>query len=111
MKNIYFIVLSILIIFYMIFSIRKNKLGISNSFVWIVFCIILLILSIFPKSIDFVADFIGIEYPPALFLTICVVVLAIRDFNYSKELEDQKKKIIELEQHIAIMESEKNESK
>ena len=72
----------------------------------------MLILSIFPKSLDWFASFIGISYPPALFLTLCVVVLIVIDFNFSKQLEDHKKKIIELEQHIAILKHEvENEKK
>jgi len=44
-------------------------------------------------------------------LTLCVVLLVIIDFNFSKKMEILSKKIIELEQHIAILESEKNERK
>lgn len=111
MKNIYFIILSILVIVYIISSVRRNKLSVKTSFGWVVACFVMLILSIFPKSLDWFATFIGISYPPALFLTLCVVVLIIIDFNYSKSLEEHRKKIIELEQHIAILESDKNEKK
>lgn len=105
MKNFYFIILSVLILIYIISSVRKNKLSVKTSFGWVVASIAMLVLSIFPKSLDWFASFIGISYPPALFLTLCVVVLIVIDFNFSKQLEDHKKKIIELEQHIAIMES------
>lgn len=113
MKNIYFIILSVFILIYIIGSVRKNKLSVKTSFGWVVASIAMLVLSIFPKSLDWLSLFIGISYPPALFLTLCVVVLVVIDFNYSKQLEDHKKKIIELEQHIAILkyEVEKNEKK
>lgn len=103
MKNIYFIILSILIIIYMVISIRKNKLSVSNSFVWIVFCLALIILSIFPKSLDWFACFIGIEYPPALFLTIAVVILFIINFIYSKKIELLNKKVTNLAQELSIV--------
>lgn len=111
MKNIYFIVLSLLILFYIIYSVRKNKLSVKTSFGWVVASIAMLLLSIFPYSIDWFAKLIGISYGPALFLTLCVVLLIVIDFNYSKTLADHQKKIIELEQHIAIIESELNEKK
>ena len=111
MKNIYFVVLAILIVFYIISSIRKNRLSVKTSFGWIIGAIAMIILAIWPKSLDWLSLFIGISYPPALFLTLCVVALVVIDFNYSKQLEDHKKKIIELEQHIAILESDKNEKK
>ena len=111
MNNIYFIVLSILVIFYIITAVRHDKLSVKTSFGWIMASLAMLFLAIFPYSMDWLAKLLGINYPPALFLTLCVVVLIIIDFNFSKKLEMQSKKIIELEQHIAILESDKNEEK
>ena len=111
MKNEYFIILSILIIFYIILSVRKNKLSVKTSFGWIIASLTILLLSVFPYSIDWLAKVLGINYGPSLFLTLCVVLLVIIDFNYSKKLEEHNKKIIELEQHLALLESEKNEKK
>lgn len=108
MKNWYFIVLSVFVILYIIYSIRKNKLSVNNSFMWIVFCIIMLLLSIFPKSLDWLAEFAGISYPPALFLTIAVVILFILNFQYSKKIEELKKKVIDLGQELSIVKSRKD---
>lgn len=111
MKNYYFIILSIVIIIYIFYSIRKNKLSVKTSFGWIMFCIVMLILSIFPKSLDWLALFLGISYPPALFLTLCVVLLLVIDFNYSKKLDELQKKVIDLAQELSILKAEKNEEK
>lgn len=106
MKNYYFIILAILIIFYIIHSVRKNKLSVITSFGWVMASMAMLLLAIFPYSIDWLADFLSVSYGPSLFLTLCVVFLFIIDFNYSKKIEDHQKKIIELEQHIALLESD-----
>ena len=111
MKNIYFIIVSAFIIIYMVISIRRNKLSISNSFLWIIFCTVLLFLSIFPKSLDWLARLVGISYPPALFLTIAVVILFIINFSYSKRIEDLQKKVIDLAQELSIIKDTKNEKK
>lgn len=112
MKNIYFVILSIFILIYIISSVRKNKLSVKTSFGWVVASIAMLVLSIFPKSLDWLSLFIGISYPPALFLTLCVVILIVIDFNFSKKLEEHNKKIIELEQQISILKHEvENEKK
>ena len=103
MHNIFFIIASILIILYIFYSIRKNKLSIANSFIWIIFCIILLVLSIWPTSLDWLASVLGIAYPPALFLTIAVVILFIMNFIQSKKIEDLHKKIIDLGQELSIL--------
>ena len=47
--NLFFIIISILTIIYIIRKIRKHKLNIDDSIVWIIWSIILLILSMFPK--------------------------------------------------------------
>lgn len=111
MHNIFFIIISILIILYIFYSIRKNKLSITNSFVWIIFCIILLILSIWPTSLDWLANFLGITYPPALFLTIAVVILFIMNFVQSKKIEDLHKKVIDLGQELSILKGKQNGKK
>ena len=66
------------------------------------FCIGMLLLSIFPKSLDWLAGFIGIDYPPALFLTIAVIVLFIMNFIQSKKIEELHKKVIDLGQELSI---------
>ena len=107
MKNIYFIVIALIVIAYMIISIRKNKLSVQNSILWIIYCIALLVLSIFPKSLDWLAGVVGISYPPALFLTIAVVILFTMIFQYSKRIEELQKKVIDLGQELSVVKSEK----
>ena len=111
MNNIFFIVFSLLIIFYIFYSIRKNKLDIANSFIWIIFCIILLILSIWPTSLDWLANVLGIAYPPALFLTIAVVILFIMIFIQSKKIEDLRKKVVDLGQELSILKNKQEDIK
>ena len=107
MKNIFFVIASIIILLYMFISIRKNKLDVTQSFIWIIFCIILLILSIWPKSLDWLAKIIGVEYPPALFLTIASVILFVMNFIQSKKIVDLEKKVVDLGQELSILKSER----
>ena len=103
MHNIFFIIAALLIMLYMLYSIRKNKLSVTNSFIWIIFCIILLILSFWPTSLDWLANLLGIAYPPALFLSITAVILFIINFIQSKKIEDLHKKVIDLSQELSII--------
>ena len=106
MNNIFFIIVALLIILYIFYSIRKNKLDIANSFIWIIFCFILLFLSIWPTSLDWLANLLGIAYPPALFLAVAIVILFIMIFIQSKKIEDLHKKVIDLGQELSIIKSE-----
>ena len=107
MKNIYFIVIALAVIIYIIHSIRKNKISVQQSVLWIIYCIALLVLSIFPKSLDWLAKLMGIDYPPALFLTIAVVILFVMNFVQSKKIEELHKKVIDLGQELSVVKSEK----
>ncbi len=55
MKNIYFIIISLFLLFYVVHIVKKGKLSIKESFWWVVGAIVALILSIFPQSIDVIA--------------------------------------------------------
>ena len=109
MKNVYFIILSLLCMMYVIFIVRKKKLSIGESFWWFFFLIIMLLLSIFPYSIDWLAKIFHIAYPPSLLFVFCIVFLVFMIFRNNKKISEQNEKIIELAQHVAILESELNE--
>lgn len=110
MNTLYFVGIAIIVILYIIISIRKSKLSVYNSSIWIIFCIALLVLSIWPKSLDWLAEMIGIDYPPALFLTITTVILFVQDFIYSKRIENLEKKVVNLSQEISIIKSSKEKN-
>ncbi len=111
MKNIYFIILSLLIILYVIHEVRKKKFSIKESFWWIIASLIMLILAIFPYSIDKLALFLHISYPPSLLFVLCIIFLLFINFRNSKRIAEHQEKIIELAQYVALLEEELKERK
>lgn len=107
MRKIYFIVAALAAIIYIIYSIRKNKLSVAGSFIWILFCIALLFLSIFPYSIDKIAPYIGISYAPVLLLLIALLILFMLVFQQSKKIEELQRKVTDLAQELSIIKSKK----
>ena len=103
MKNIYFIIIAALSMVYMFHEIRKNKFSIQESFWWMMAAIVMLILSIFPYSIDKIATFFGITYPPSLLFVFCIIFLIFIIFRNSKRICEQQEKITELAQNLAIV--------
>ncbi len=106
MKNMYFIILAILVILYVVHEVRKKKFSIKESFWWIIASLIMLILAIFPYSIDRLAKFLNIAYPPSLLFVLCIIFLLFINFRNSKKIAEHQEKIIELAQHVAILENE-----
>ena len=111
MKNIYFIIFAVITMLYIIYEIRKKRFTIKESFWWMAAAIIMLILAIFPYSIDKVARFFGVEYPPSLLFVSCIIFLIFINFRNSKRIAEQQLKITELAQNLAIVKEEFNEKK
>ena len=107
MNNIYFILVSIIIIFYVFNIVRKNQFSIKESFWWIIASIFMLILSIFPHCIDWIAKKLGIVYPPSLLFVICIIFLLFINFRNSKRISQLQTKVIDIGQELAIL-REKN---
>ena len=92
---------------YIITEVRKKKFSIKESFWWLVASVVVLLLAIFPYSINWLAKIFGVEYPPSLFFVFCIIFLTFINFRNSKKLSEQQEKIIELAQQVSIIKDEK----
>lgn len=110
MNNIYFIILSVIILLYVINIVRKKKFSIKESFWWIIAVLIMLLLSIFPYSIDWVANKIGVAYPPSLLFVACIIFLVLINFRDSRRISELQMKVVELGQELAVLKA-KNKDK
>lgn len=111
MKNIYFIIVSLIVVLYIVTEVRKKRFSIKESFWWVIASIAMLILSIFPYSIDRIAILLNIVYPPSLLFLICIVFLVFMNFRNSKKIAEQQEKITELAQQIAIIKERSKDKK
>lgn len=112
MKNIYFIIVALFLLFYVIHIVRKGKLSIKESFWWVIGALIALILAIFPKSIDVIAGWFGVTYPPTLMFVFCILFLLFMNFRASSKVSEQNEKIMELTQQLSILKGQvKNNEK
>ena len=108
MNRIYFVIISVIAVLYVINIVRKKKFSIKESFWWFIASIIMLILSIFPYSINWFAAKLGIAYPPSLLFILCIIFLLFINFRNSKRISEQQIKIIELGQELAIVKEKVN---
>lgn len=63
----------------------------------------MLILSIFPYSIDCFAKKMNIDYPPSLLFLLCIIFLIFIIFRLNKQLSEMEAKVIELGQELAVL--------
>lgn len=66
MKKSYFIIIAICAFIYIILEVRKKKFSIKESFWWVMASIAMLLLAIFPYSIDKLAEIFHVSYGPTL---------------------------------------------
>ena len=90
MRNKYFILISICCIIYVIIQVRKNSLSIKESFWWFMGSVIMLLLSIFPGILDFIAMKFNVAYPPSLLFIVCIVFLLFINIRESKIIASQQ---------------------
>lgn len=103
MKNIYFIIASIIIMLYIVTEVRKKRFSIKESFWWVIASIAMLVLSIFPYSIDIVAAYLKVAYPPSLLFVLCIIFNLFINFKNSKKIAELQEKNIELAQQVALL--------
>lgn len=113
MKKIYFIILAACSLIYVIIEVRKKHFSIQESFWWFIAAIVMLLLAIFPYSIDHIASWLNIAYPPSLLFVICIIFLLFINFKNSKKISEQQDKINELAQELSIIKTKgkNNDSK
>ena len=86
--------------------IRKNKLNIKYSLVWLFSIITILLLSIFPQILYYFSALIGIEKPSNLVFVIGILFLGIIIFSLTISQSRKSTKLIKLAQEFAILENE-----
>lgn len=108
MNNVYFIIISGFTLIYVIHSVKEKKFTIKESFWWFFLGVIMLLLSIFPRSIDYFAKKLNITYPPSLLFILCNVFLLFINFRNSKKISDLQLKVIDLSQELAVLKEKVN---
>lgn len=101
--NILFIIIGIVLIIYIIKSVMNKNFDMYESIFWILATIMIIILAMFPKSLDQISLKLGISYSPSLVFLLGVVFLLFINFKQSRLLNDEKQKTIELAQELAIL--------
>lgn len=104
--NYFFIVLAIVFMIYVYLNVKKHEFSIEESVFWVIGSLVLLILSIFFKSLDKIAIYLGVSYAPSLVFVIAIMFLLFMNFRNCKKLSKQNEKIIELAQRMSILEFE-----
>ncbi len=104
------IVASVLNCVWVAHCIRKSRVKIENTIFWILFSLVLIIISIFPQIVFFGARITGVQSATNfIFLTI-IFILIVKVFRLSISLSQTESKLQSLVQRYALDHMEKKES-
>ena len=98
---------SIIFIASVLFLISRRKLKEEFSILWLFFGFLFLALSIWRKSIDVIASFLGIAYAPAaIFLILIIGIISIL-IHFSIAISGLTERMKTLAQEVGLLKMEK----
>jgi len=89
--------------------VRRRRLTEEYSFIWIVFALGLLVLSLWRESLHAVARWLDIYYPPALLLAALVFFVFVASLYFSVVVSRQREQLERLVEDIAILEAQQRD--
>lgn len=103
------IVVSVCTCSWVLRSIRKAQIKITDSVFWILFSFVLLMISLFPQIVSFFSDLTGVQSPSNFIFLVIIFVLIVKIFRMSLRISQLESKLQTLAQHMAIRQKENEE--
>jgi hypothetical protein len=104
--NIGTVVTGFILIFCVIRLMVNKKMTESQSILWLIIGVIAVIIGLFPAVISFVAELLGIWYPPSIIFLIAYVGLLFIVLKNTVVISIQSNQISELFIQIALLNTE-----
>lgn len=101
------IVFSVLIIISILVLLRKNRVNIKYSLIWIILFLILLIATVIPGFLSWITHLMGFKTASNMVISIILAVLVIISISLTVIVSQQDKKIRLLIQEISMLKNKK----
>lgn len=73
--NIFFLILTLCLVFMVLAQVRNQKMKEKYAALWLIVSAIIVVLTVFPKLLDWLADLVGIETPVNLLFLLAIIML------------------------------------
>ena len=93
---------SLITAIFVVRKIRKSQFKIGDTLYWLVFCLFLLLMSIFPKAVSWVSDLIGFEAASNFIFVAIIFLLLVKIFLLDARVSKNEDKLTKLSQRYAI---------
>lgn len=98
--------LSLAVILFIVWLIRRDRLPIRNAIWWLVVAAIIATFGFAPGLIDRLAHLVGIHYAPSLLFILAILTLLIKVLLEDLEVSTNRRRLLRLAQKTAILEEE-----
>lgn len=109
MLRICLIVASVAATCVMMGKIRKSKVQIEDSIFWVLFSLILIVFSVFPKVAYVLSDLVGTQAPSNFIFMLIIFLLIVKVFSMTVRISQLESRLKDLVQKIALDELEQAE--
>ncbi len=93
---------AVLLFIYVLHKIRKASIQTSDTIFWLLSCVVLILLAVFPGISFFFADLLGIQSPSNFVYLFVIAVLILRVFTMSMEISSLRMRLNTMAQEIAL---------
>jgi hypothetical protein len=89
--------------------VRQRVLKAKYSLLWLSLGVGMAVIAAWPGGLDWVAERVGIFYPPALYLLLGIAFLLLLSMHFSYELSRMENRVRTLAEEVALLRHELDE--
>lgn len=104
--RLFILTLSLILLGFVLNLVRKKRIRIEYSILWLFVSFIIVLVSIWSDLADQLAYFMGIYYPPALFFLIAIIFFILLMLHFSIEMTRMKDQIKTIVQELSLLKNQ-----
>ena len=93
---------SVLTAIFVLSKIKKSQFKIGDTLYWLLFCLFLLLMTIFPKAVYWISDVIGFEASSNFIFVVIIFLLLVKMFLLDARVAKVEDKQIKIAQKYAL---------
>ncbi|MCL5986685.1 MAG: DUF2304 domain-containing protein [Actinobacteria bacterium] len=109
-KNILGLAASVIFLVYLIYLIKNSKLKEEYSFLWIAVGIVMIIISIFPQTLNFLRRFLGFSFIENILYFFSLFFLLVLSLQMTVQVSRLSNQAKTLAQKLALLEEKLNKN-
>lgn len=98
----------VFVMFLILYFIRKDKIKVKYSIVWLLLFAFLLVCLIIPGFLEFLTEFLGFQTPSNMIISLLLAVLVVINISLTGIVSSQDKKVRLLVQEVSMMKKKNN---